>query len=90
MMQKSLKNHIDYEHENKEREKYTCVECNKTFMSKSSLSWHTNVHQGVTFSCDKCPYTSSSRSSLKFHEKNNHEKQEIAAQLLSISPKYEA
>ena len=72
-----LKKHIDYEHENKERKKYTCAECNKTYMSTSSLTLHTNVHQGVSFSCDNCAYTTSSLKLLRDHEKNNHEKQEI-------------
>ena len=57
-----LKKHIDYEHKNKERKKYTCVECHKTYMTKFSLTLYTNVHQGVSFSCDKCAYTTSFKS----------------------------
>ena len=70
-----LKKHIDYEHKNKER--YTCVECHKKYMSKSSFTLHTNIHRGVMFSCDNCVYTTSSLKLLRDHKKNNHEKQVI-------------
>ena len=56
----------------KEKNIYSCTECNKTFSWLASLLYHMRIHTGeMTYDCKKCKQKFSSMSDLFMHKKTH-------------------
>ncbi len=68
---KSFQSHVLRNH--KDRDRYQCQYCDKTFPRSDSLAAHINWHtHDITFECDLCDYTSFSASELYKHKRGKH------------------
>jgi KRAB domain-containing zinc finger protein len=75
-MEYELDNHIKQVHENAEKKKFHCLECDKKFSCKSKLKIHVSaVHQNSKpFACDICNMKFTQKGGLMNHEKEIHAK----------------
>jgi len=52
--------------------KHQCPLCKKTLKSKSNLTQHLKLHEGVSYDCDLCSRVFSQKSGLLYHRKSRH------------------